>query len=293
MSDSLQIENGMIIEKITSENMYEYDRLIPPDVLENSVDREYHKGVALHREEGGEPLCVLMCATTGAGWDGNVKALVIEWIYVAEAEAFNILLEKVKEEAAKEDVVRLRVEIPVDDTEKKQLLLANGFEMHNRESLILETSVNEIADIKQFKGVIKGDVVPIDELFTREFRRAITNFIFHGARGLLEDAETLPMAWFDPELSCCFRTGEKITGMFLVKRTVSGILIPVLMFAFEPDAGVKLMMLLRYFVQTAEDIMPGDTRVLLCRFNENVRVLTDKLLPGKKGAEVLYFERDI
>ncbi len=79
--------------------------------------------------------------------------------------------------------------------------------------------------------------------------------------------------------------------MFLIRRTASGILVPVLMFAFEPDSSLKLMNLIKYFVQHALADNPGDTRVMICRYKPAVRALTDKLLPGKKGERVLTFER--
>ncbi len=288
MSD---IKNGMI-KKITEDNVDEYESIIPPDVAEN-VWREHHKGIAFHEDEDDEPQAILMCATTGAGWDGDDKELIIEWIYSVDNSAFKALIDLLVSEATEEQVARVRVEIKDTDLEKKELLLKNGFTATGRESLLLETTVDELSQIKQFQGKIKGDIVSIDELFTREFRRALTNFIFHGASGLLEDAEYLPMSFYDLELSCCFRTGEKITAMFLVRRTASGILVPVLMYAFEPDGPVKLMMLLRYFVQTAEKTLPGDTKVMICRYSEAVKALSTKLFPDKKGDNVLVFNKEL
>ena len=292
MSDSTIKKNGLIIKMINDDNIYEYEDLIPPDVAEQIL-REHHKGVVAHDESTKEVQAIFMCAVTGVGWDGDVKSLVIEWVYVVSDEAFDTLLEYLIKEASAEEVKKIRMELPITDEHTKKLLEKNSFDMKSSESLLLETNVDEIIKIKQFQGNVRGDVVSLDDLFTREFRRALTNFIFHGARGLLEDAETLPMSWFDLELSCCIRTGDRVTGMFLVKKTTTGVIVPVLMFAFEPDAAVKLMMLLRFFVQNAEMTENGDTRVVICRYNKKIRALTDKLLPGKKGDTVYFCERDI
>ena len=90
-----------------------------------------------------------------------------------------------EKEASEEEVKKVRMELPITDEHMKKLLEKNSFDMKSSESLLLETNVDEITKIKQVQGNVRGDVVSLDDLFTREFRRALTK-LFHDEKDPVE-----------------------------------------------------------------------------------------------------------
>ena len=110
--------------------------------------------------------------------------------------------------------------------------------------------------------------------------------MFNGKKGLLEDLAYLPMNWFDGRVSACAISGDKAPGLFLIRRTPSGILIPVLYFAYGSDSKKYLLYMLQYAIQTALQCYPPETPVMILRRTSSIKALSANLFPGHKGDEV-------
>lgn len=281
----------MIKKQITPENLDDYRDVMPPDVAEN-IGRRYIMGLALHNEDG-TLAAALVAATTGAGWDGDEKKVLIEWGYVSEDENALGIFDFLREEAVKDGIVSVSTIVKADDERTIAILKQRGYSMKEREDISIELTVKEISEVKLGRIEEDDGVIPIRDLTIRQFRRGLTNMIFHGARGLLEDAEYLTKSWFEQDLSFFTQNGSKYSAAMLVRKTSSGILIPVLFFAMEPDPSASLLKLMRHFAMAASDLYPPETKVRIARFSSSTRALTTKLWPDKKGTPVYIFYRNL
>ncbi|MBR1671080.1 MAG: hypothetical protein IJ695_10330 [Butyrivibrio sp.] len=279
----------MIIKRIVPENVSDYESILPADIAEN-IGRLRHVGVAVHDREGGEILASMVFVLTGAGWDSDEKEILIHWAYLKEGEGADEIFETIRQEAVKQKVKTMRVVVPETDKYNCRVLKEHGFEGKEAESPFLDLTIEEVLKLNLGK-VDAENVLPISEVTTRQFRRGLTNMIFHGARGLLEDAEYLPKSWFDEDLSCFVPNGNSSNAALLVKRTASGVITPVVLYAIGPDSAENMLKLMNFFATKSSELYPPQTKVRIVRFNDHTRALAKKLCPDKKGEKVYIFTR--
>jgi hypothetical protein len=60
----------------------------------------------------------------------------------------------------------------------------------------------------------------LSDITARQYKAAIMTSVFHGRYGLLDDLPFLPMTRFDPDISSCIITDEKVNGLILVHKTM-------------------------------------------------------------------------
>lgn len=274
----------MIVREIVPENLSEYLSIIPPDIADN-IGRRHHKGVAFHETEDGPAVVALVIFVQGAEWDGDEKNILIEWMYLNDDESTRKAIESVRENAVRDGIKSLNFIIPVEEQQLYSLLKEHKYECVEAESPFIDISLEEVRRLK-LGNIDTGDVVPINDITVRQFRRVLTNMIFHGARGLLEDAEYLPKSWFEGELSAFIPNGNSSRAALLVRKTSSGVLVPVLFAAFGSGSAQNLLKLMNYFAKRAGELYSPDTKVRITRFNANTKALAKKLCPEKKGARV-------
>lgn len=106
-----------------------------------------------------------------------------------------------------------------------------------------------------------------------------------------EDIAYLPKDWYEQSVSCYTKTDGKVTGLLLVHACPSGILLPVLFYAVGADFKQNLIGMLRYSIRKAAEVYPGETVIRIHRRNNNVKVLSSKFFPDKKGAPAIAGER--
>ena len=117
--------------------------------------------------------------------------------------------------------------------------------------------------------------------------------IFHNSYGLLEDLPFLPMTRFDPDLSCCVMTDERVNGFLLVHRLQSDSFIVELFSSMEPDANIHLLNMMCFAARAVAGLKSEDVKVLLRRHNKGTEGLVGNLFPEKKGETVRMGERKV
>ncbi len=285
MNEEKIIENGMIIRRIQISNLKDYSDILPIEVAEN-IERVHYRGVALHVKAGEPPVAAMVGAATGYGWDSDKSEIRIDWAMAESDEHFLILIKHIKVLCKEYNVSGMYMKLPADEKAISSHLKFSGFLISEKEDENVEITEEELLNSRAMGKDGPVSVIPLSELTVREFRRGLTYLIFRGARGLLDDAEFLPMSWFDENCSCCVKNGNTITGMLLVKRGGAGTLMPLLFFALEPDSKIHLLSMISYFTrQVVNDDNEGDS-VIICRYNAVIKALVDKFFPGKKGERV-------
>ena len=164
-----------------------------------------------------------------------------------------------------------------------------GFSLEKREDDTLEVSIGELAETTIGKPKKLPDrVTNIERLSVLQFRDAVKKILFKGHNGIVEDISYLPKTWFDNDVSACVSSGGIVSGLFLVRRTPSGVLIPVLFFACGPESNKNLLHMLRYSLKQAIQRYPPETVVRIHRRSTSIKALTDNILPGRAGKEIFF-----
>ena len=275
--------------RITEDNLDEYEELLPGDIAEN-IGREYFRGIALHKDPDEAAEAALVWEYKNFEEDKDTEA-EINWIYAKNQKVGKELFAEYAGEAGENQVTRSFLEMPEDEASLRKILDACGFEIREQESRDVVVCVGELMELPIAKKRSPSHITAINELMVRQFRKGITNCVFHGRKGILEDLEFLPMSWYDEDVSCCVQNDGKVSGFLLVNRMADSRLMVDFLFALEPDARVNLLQMMRFSIRAAAEKYPEDTEVVLRRHNKMTEALIRELFPGKSGKNVLYGER--
>ncbi len=280
----------MDIRLINEDNVEEYSELLDPDTARN-ISREYYSGLALHNAGDVPAKSAIVWELKNTEDDIETEA-ELEYIRLEDKKAGELLLKSFKEEVLNGDVKRSYFELESFDDSVEKATEAEGYAPEKKESRNIVVSLEELANLSIIKKPGVSYVTAINELMVRQYRKGITNCLFHGRKGLLEDLAFLPMSWFDQDVSSCVQTDGRATGFLLVHKTESDRLVVDLLFAMEPDAKLNLLQMIRYSVNAAMEKYPADTEIILKRHNDMSEALINKLFPNKKGVEVLAGKRE-
>ena len=275
--------------RITEDNLDDYEDLIDVDAAEN-IGREYYRGIAVHKDPYDPPEGVLVWEYKGLEDEKDTES-EITWCHVKDQKSGKELFAAYTEEIREAEATKSFYELAESEDSVKKALSSAGFTAREQESRDIVVTVQELADHSIAKKKIPPYITGIGELMVRQFRKGITNCVFHGRKGLLEDLEFLPMSWYDEDVSCCVQTDGKVNGFLLVNKTANGMLVVDFLFALEPDARINLIHMIRFSINAAAEKYPGDTKVVLRRHNDMTKALIEKLFPDKKGETVLAGER--
>ena len=279
----------MEIRKITDDNIEEYEDFIDEDVVQ-SIGREFYRSIAIHEDSVKEPVAAVVWELKDYEEDTETSS-ELEWLYVKDAKVGAMLMEEYGNEIAEDDVKKSFFEFESLDDHASETITKAGFSVNKAESRDLIVTIEDLDNLGISKKKTPPYITCINDLMVRQFRKGITNCLFHGRKGILEDLAFLPMSWYDPDISCCVQTDEKVNGFLLVHKRASGPLVVDLLFALEPDAKMNLLHMIRYSINAAVQKYPPDTKVVLRRHNEMTKALISKLFPGRKGETVVKGEK--
>ncbi len=281
-----------MIKEIDADNIQELDGIIDPDVSENLV-RDCYRAV---KAEGGsqEPSAAMV-------WEfldkdgGSSVANILQFAAAKNADEIEAgakeLIDYFDEKLFELDVTRSKFEF-VDPSETIiKLLEESGFKTAEVESNDLYVKLKDISDIKALNKKTPDYIFEVSRLQDIQLWQGITNCMFAGRKGILNDLSDISLDWFEQDISSCVWTDEMADGLFLIHKTTSGILVPSLLYASEPDSSKNLLLLMRYSLKAAAAKYPPDTKVLLRRHTKSVKAITDKLFPGKEGIKVVAGKR--
>ncbi|MCR5251283.1 MAG: hypothetical protein K6E50_11815 [Lachnospiraceae bacterium] len=280
----------MEFRSITTDNLEEYGDRLDADAAEN-IGRDCFRGLSLHKGKKDPAEALLVWEVKNLEEEADCEA-ELACFYAEQEKSGDALLAELNGHLAEDGVVRSFFEFPSDLKSADKCMKKAGFSVEKKESRDLVVSVGELAALDIVKRTAPAFVAPIGSLMVRQFRKGIANCMFHGRKGLVEDLATLPMSWYDEDVSCCVQADEKVNGFLLVHKTASGKLLVELLCAIGPDFRMDILYMMRYSVQAAAKKYPKDTPVILRRHSEAVKALTARLFPKKSGEKVLAGTRE-
>ena len=252
--------------------------------LSEDMKRLYYRGIGV-RDEEGNPVGAMVLELMNADSDEENEGRIC-FLHSGSQEIFDALQSFYLHNTVEEEEVAETVYELSDDSEIRALSEA-GFSSEKKESESVCVTLGQLSDSKLAKGKKPpGHIRGLGSLSVLQYRSAMKQILFKGHSGVLEDIAYLPMGWFDLEVSSCVVSGDLIPGLFLIRKTPSGMLIPVLFYAYGPESKIDLYRMLEYSVQEAVRLYPPETPIMVIRKNPSIRALTDKLLPGLKGNEI-------
>ena len=274
--------------EITEDNLDTFSDLLGED-LSDDIKRLYFRGIGVTDDEGN-PLGALVCELQNADSEEE-RGSKICFLSSGSKEVFNEIDRLYKRHTVEMEEV-LQSEYELTDEIEVGALREAGFSSKQTESETIILSLKDLASHKLARGKKPPDhVKSLGTLSILQYRDTIKQIIFMGHTGILEDIAYLPMHWFDVGISSCVMSGDRALGLFLIRRTPSGVLIPVFYSAYGAESKVNLLYMLQYTIREAIGTYPPETPVMVMRRNSFIRALTDRLLPDHAGAEVYYGTR--
>lgn len=281
----------MIVQDITEENIKEYIDPVPKDFL-LEIKREHLSGIACEEETRGDFCAGVFWELKNADEDSVPTEAELLWFFAKDREAGEEVLRALEERLSGE-AERIFFELPSLTEAESSAFSAANYKVEKGESRDIFVTVGELSELKLSNKPIPAYILPLSEINSRSFKAGIMTSVFHGKYGILEDLPFLPMTRFDPDLSSCVMTDEKVNGFLLVHETQEEFFRVELLYAMQPDANIHLLHMMRLSIQTAASMLLPEKRVALRRHNEATRQLITKLFPGKKGETVSKGEKEL
>lgn len=258
---------------LNRENIIAYQKILTPDIAEN-IGRVGYYGVASEKS-------VLVWRQSSITDKGEIL------FYLAgNAQAADALLAEYEKGLVNAGITKSELELPAGlGLAEREALGRNGYVLSTSESRILHTTVSQLAALPIADSHdLPQTIGSTGTLSIRQFEQGIRSC---QETGVLEDARTLSPAWFDQKLSCCVLIEGRICGYLLIHRLPSGALRPEMFYVIEPALRRNLLDMICYVIFQAKEQLGGDTPVVIPRYREVTRALTDKLLPELRGDTVL------
>ena len=268
--------------EITDENLEDFDDLLPEDIAEN-IGRETFRAAALVEKE--KALAAMIWEINNLENESKDTTSRISWISPTDPSGGEKLFGEYGSCVHEVGAVSSHMEFPVADVRDILVIFKNaGFNLSKAEGGSLTVTIEDLSKLDVIKKTkLPANLKSIETLAARPFRRGLMNCIINTKRELLEDLSTLPMDWFDTDISCYVETDERITGFLLVHRLPSGKLRLEFMSAIGPDAKIDLFYMVRYSILQAIKKYPKDTNLIIPRRDKPATNLCGYFFPGKKG----------
>ena len=278
----------MKITDLNTDNVSDYEDILDEDISE-SIGREFYCGIVASTEDDPSVGAMIWEYRNVEDDDGATAELC--YINADSKEDADALLTDFAEQAMLENVSDTFFEISMLPGEVSDTFKEHGFDLKKDESRDIVVNISELSKLATMVKKIPGNIECLGNIREIQFMQGVTNCIFNGKKGLLEDLEYIEKDWFDEDISSCVITDNKISGLFLVHRFPSGKLMPVLLAAIGPDARKDILYMIVNSAQKALLTYPPDTGVIIRRHNQSVRALAKKLFPNKTGETVIFGEK--
>lgn len=278
----------MDIIEISEDNLDDFREYLGEDLSED-VKRVYYNGIGA-TDSTGNTVGAFVYELLNSESEEDTKSRIC-MLKSDDNDIFNSLenyytTNSIQEEEIVESFYRLA------DEAEATTLSEHGFSKEKKEDDILTVTLKEIGETKFGKHRKLPDYIGnINDLSVLQFRGAVKQVLFKGHKGNMEDIPFLPKVWFDNRISACVTSGDNIPGLFLIRKTPSGVLIPALLFAYGPEFKFHIGYMISYAIQQALKLYHPDTVIKIPRSSAAAKALTEKIMPDKSGAEIFFGTR--
>ena len=252
----------MDIIGISEDNLEEFQSLLGEDLSED-VKRIYYNGIGV-TDEDGQAVGAFVYELLDAESEDDTRSRIC-MVKAGNEEIADSLKDYYTNTSVREDEVAESFYALAQEAEAKTLE-ESGFSLEKKEDDTLSITLAELGETAIGKPKKLPDYVTnLEAISVLQFRDAVKQILFKGHTGIMEDIPFLPKTWFDNSISSCVNSDGTVTGLFLIRRTPSGLLIPALLFAYGPDSKKDLLQMLRYSLQNAMQFYPPETVVKIYR----------------------------
>ena len=274
--------------EITEENADEFSGFVDTDVSCN-LGRCFFFGIGVVGDDDN-PVGALVYELINYDSDEDTTSRIHSFA-ASDEEAAESLMAAYGEAVNAKDVTLSYYEM--GDENADRYLGSRGFTSGRGESPDIVVTVGEL---KKMADLLSGKKLPpyvqsVSKISLMQYRSFLKTCLIKERFGILEDLGYLPMSWFERDVSSCSMADDKVDGVLLIRRLPSQTLEPCLFAAFGIDYQKNLGIIMLSSVQKVVEQYPEDTKVVIRRHNKNVKNLTDKFFPGKKGEEVYIGKR--
>ncbi len=273
----------MKILQINEDNIEEFVSFLGEDTA-SDMDRMFFRGLGAV-DDNQEPVGAFIYELIGSESNTDTKSIIR--LLKCDDDGIAEELQKAykRDGVTAETIAESYYELK--DEQKASDLEGAGFSKIARESVFLRVTLGELSATEFAKKRTLPDYIkPLADISIPDYRSAVKDFLTKGQKGIVEDLAYLPKKWFDEDVSICSTAGDNIDGMFLVRATPSGVLMPMLYYAYGPDYVKNLVYMLCMSLEKAGQKYPPETQVVVCRIKKASRDIMAKLLPQAKGDEV-------
>lgn len=284
LTEGLTMDNTV---RITEENLSDFNTYLPADVYKN-MPRPFYRGLAV--KDGEDILAAIVWEYKNIEDEEETKAEII-WLDGEDKESLETVIEEFTNEIRSEETEESYFEFDELPAKQKKVLLDAGFSVKDGESRDIVMRVSQIASFPFASKAPLPYIRNIGTLEDKQFKRGITNSLFHKRKGLMEDILFLPKGWFDNEMSSCVVTDSKVTGLLLLHKNEEEELYVDLLFSVGAEYKIDLVNLIRFSVSKAMEKYGPDTKVIIRRHSAETEALAKTLFPEKEGEKVVLGER--
>ncbi len=280
----------MNVFEISDDNLMEFVGFLGRDLVED-MTREFYRGYGTKDDDGNINGAMVYEVS---GLDDDDRDTLSRMVYFkADSDEARAELDRIYREEGVEDEEIVESFYEFEDETTAGLFEKQGYSKAPKESEIVRI---KLSDALQFDFVNKVKKIPdyivkLEKLSVTQFRTGVKNCVFSGQNGILEDLSNLPMSWYDTGISSCTITDDEVNGMFFVRTTPSGVIVPVLLYAYGPDYVKNLALMIANSIKEAEKKFLPETEIVIYRRKKASAALLKKLIPSIKGNPAFFGER--
>ncbi|MCR5097749.1 MAG: hypothetical protein K6B14_02235 [Lachnospiraceae bacterium] len=280
----------MNVFEISDDNIVDFADILGEDMMED-MERTFYRGYGTSDDDGNIN-GALVYEVKGLDDDDQDTLSKLLFIKADSDEAYEELHRIYREEGVEEEEIT-ETFYEFEQEEMADSCERTGFSKDARESEVVRITLKDACGFDFVNRIKKMPdyIIKLGKLSVTEYRAGVKNCVFNGQNGILEDLSYLSMSWFDTEISSCTITDDEVNGFFFVRTTPSGVIIPVLLYAYGADYIKNIALMIANSVKEAEKKYPPETEIVIHRSRKASAELIKRLLPGVKGKPAFFGER--
>ncbi len=280
----------MDIIELTMNNIDEYTDYITEDAAEN-IERTFYHGLIVIKEK--IPIAGMLWEIKNSLSERDVVSN-IDFLRIEAEEAAELLFGEYKKSISQDEVEISTFTLSDRLSEKEKKALKNaGFSVELVKDDIVKLNLSEIAKLEFFIGIQPSEFVkPLNRMTQREFSVTLQRFERMGIYGICEDLAFLPRSYFENDVSCYLEIKEKISGIFLIHRSPSGVLKVVNFTTDCKENAIWLPHMMWQTIAMARVIYPHHTEVWFTKNDHASKALYERLFPKVHVSSVYKGDRN-
>ncbi len=263
--------------ELNSEIIGKYRDYLDIDAVEN-LENDVFRGIII--VDGDLPLAAMIWELHDGYNDELDTSASIEWIKVSDMEAGKELLRSYSSASGWDHVMSTRAEIPIDDDLLVNLFKNSGYTLREAESSIVTITLRDLRTIPVAKNLKYPDYIKsLGNISPRIFRRGILDCLYNVKRDFPDILSSIPLEWFDMNISCFNETDGESKGFFLFHKCPSGRIRVELLADWGPDAQRNMLYMFKYALRKAFLIYTIDTEIIVRQRDMASKMLTKYFFP--------------